>query len=60
MVKRWACLEAGCSTIVIAADEDELVEKVNAHVSEAHDSYELEDVILAGAEDSEDGDNSSS
>ena len=50
-MKRWACMEAGCSAVVIAADEDELVEKVNAHVAEAHDSYELEDVILADAED---------
>jgi len=50
-VKRWACMEAECTTVVTAADDDELVEKVNAHMSEAHDSYELEDVILADAED---------
>jgi predicted small metal-binding protein len=50
-VKRWECLEAGCSEVVRAADDDELIEKVNAHVDEAHGSYELEDVILANAED---------
>ena len=44
-------MEAGCKAIVMAPDEDELVERVNAHVSEAHDSYELEDVILADSED---------
>jgi predicted small metal-binding protein len=53
-MKRWACLEAGCSAIVTAADEDELIEKTNAHMGEAHDSYELEDVILAGTEDVDD------
>ena len=54
-VKRWECMEAGCSAVVTAADEDELVERVNAHVSEAHDSYELEDVILADAVEVDDG-----
>ena len=54
-MKRWTCLEAGCDAAVTAADEDELVEKVNAHVRDAHDSYELEDVILAGAEEVGDG-----
>jgi predicted small metal-binding protein len=44
-------MEAGCSAVVTAGDEDELVEKVNAHMREGHDSYELEDVILADAED---------
>jgi hypothetical protein len=49
-------MEAGCTAVVTAKDEDDLLEKVNAHVSEAHDSYELEDVILAGAEDVPPGD----
>jgi predicted small metal-binding protein len=53
-VKRWECLEAGCGAVVTAADDEELIEKVNAHVTEAHGSYELEDVILAGAEDVDD------
>ena len=46
----WECLEAGCEAVVTADDEDELVAKVNAHVGEAHGSYELEDVIVANAE----------
>ena len=50
-MKRWTCLEEGCGVTVTAADEDDLVEKVNAHVGEAHGSYELEDVILANAEE---------
>jgi hypothetical protein len=53
---RWECLEAGCDVVVTADGEDELVEKVNAHVGEAHASYELEDVILANAEEVGDGD----
>jgi predicted small metal-binding protein len=53
-MKRWECLEAGCEAVVTAVDDDELVEKVNAHVGEAHGSYELEDVILAGAEEADD------
>jgi predicted small metal-binding protein len=48
-VKRWECLEAGCSFSVTVASDEELIEKANEHVAEAHDSYELEDVILAGA-----------
>jgi predicted small metal-binding protein len=55
-VRRWECLEAGCSAVVTAADDDELVEKVNAHVGDAHGSYELEDVILANAETVDAGD----
>jgi predicted small metal-binding protein len=52
---RWECLEAGCSAGVKADGEDELIEKVNAHVGEAHQSYELEDVIIANAEEVDDG-----
>jgi predicted small metal-binding protein len=48
---RWRCLEVGCDTVVTAATDELLVEAVTAHVREAHDSYELEEVILAGAED---------
>ena len=53
---RWECLEVGCGVVVEAPDEDALLERVNAHVGEAHGSYELEDVILAGAEEVSDGD----
>jgi predicted small metal-binding protein len=47
---RWRCLEPGCGTVVTAASDDELVEAANVHVRDAHGSYELEEVILAGAE----------
>ena len=52
-MKRWTCLEEGCGVTVTAADEEELVARANAHVGEAHGSYELEDVVLAGAEEVE-------
>ena len=51
MTRRWECLEVGCGATVTAPDDEELVEAVNAHVREAHDSYELEEIILAAAED---------
>ncbi len=51
MALRWRCLEVGCNTVVTAASDEELVEAANAHVRAAHDSYELEEVILAAVED---------
>jgi predicted small metal-binding protein len=53
MARRWRCMEVGCDFVVTAESEDDLIEAANAHVSEAHDSYELDEVILAGAEDVE-------
>jgi predicted small metal-binding protein len=44
-------MELGCEAVVTAPSDEQLVEAANAHVREAHDSYELEEVILAGAED---------
>ncbi|HEY1367314.1 MAG TPA: DUF1059 domain-containing protein [Gaiellaceae bacterium] len=51
MTRRWECLEVGCGATVTADDDEQLVEAVNAHVREAHSSYELEEIILAAAED---------
>jgi predicted small metal-binding protein len=51
MSRRWRCLEPGCGAVVEASSDEELVEAANVHVHEAHNSYELEEVILAGAED---------
>ncbi|HEY7003747.1 MAG TPA: DUF1059 domain-containing protein [Gaiellaceae bacterium] len=51
MTRQWQCLEVGCGELVSAASDAELVEAVNAHVREAHGSYELEEMILAVAED---------
>jgi hypothetical protein len=47
---RWVCLDAGCDAEITAPDEDALLERVHAHIAEAHSSFELEDVILAAAE----------
>ena len=51
MARRWECLEPECGATVTAPSDEELVAAVNAHVQEAHGSYELEEVILAAAED---------
>ena len=51
MARQWQCLEVGCGELVTAGSDEELVEAVNAHVREAHGSYELEEMILAAAED---------
>ena len=51
MQRQWQCLEVGCGEVVTADSDEELVETVNDHVREAHGSYELEEVILAVAED---------
>jgi len=55
MRKRYVCLQAGCDTVIEAGDDEALVEAVQAHVAETHDSFELEEFILAGATDVDDG-----
>jgi predicted small metal-binding protein len=47
--KQFACLEAGCETVIEANSDEELVRAVQKHVAEAHNSFELEEFILAGA-----------
>jgi predicted small metal-binding protein len=47
--KRFVCLEAGCETPIEANSDDELVQAVQQHMAEAHNSFELEEFILAGA-----------
>ena len=54
-MKRWECLEEGCVFAATAGSDDELVAAAQAHVREAHGSIELEEVILAGAEEVRDG-----
>ena len=54
-MRRWECLEVGCSLAVTADSDDELVAAAQAHVREAHGSIELEEVILAGALEVGDG-----
>ena len=58
MARQWECLEVGCGAVITAGSDDELVEAANAHVGEAHGSYELEEVILAVAEDAPEGEES--
>jgi predicted small metal-binding protein len=41
----------GCGEVVTAAGDEELVQAANEHVREAHGSYELDEVILAAAEE---------
>jgi predicted small metal-binding protein len=53
MARAWRCLEAGCEVVVVADDDQQLVAAVKRHVAEAHDSFELEEVILDAAEEAE-------
>jgi hypothetical protein len=46
MARRYECLDAGCGEVIVAADEAALIDAVQAHMAEAHDSFELEDVIV--------------
>jgi hypothetical protein len=54
VARAWRCLEAGCDVVVIADDDQLLVVAVNRHVAEAHQSFELEEVILDAAQDAGD------
>jgi predicted small metal-binding protein len=47
--KQFVCLEAGCERLIEANSDQELIRAVQEHVAEAHNSFELEDFILAGA-----------
>jgi predicted small metal-binding protein len=46
MARQYECLDAGCEAIIVAADEQALVEAVQRHMAEDHGSFELEDVII--------------
>ncbi len=46
---RYDCLEPGCGWIVSARSEQELVELVQVHMGETHNTFELEDVIIDAA-----------
>ena len=47
--KQFVCLEAGCERVIEANSDEELIRAVQDHVAEAHNSFELDDFILAGA-----------
>ena len=53
--KQFVCLESGCNAVIEAGSDEELVQSVQDHVAEAHDSFELEEFILAGATEVETG-----
>jgi len=53
VAKRWSCVEAGCEWSVVAPDVDTIIPLAQAHIEEAHDSFELEDMIEAVLEDVE-------
>ena len=46
MARQYQCLEAGCDQRIVAPDQQALVQAVQRHVAEKHDSFELEDVII--------------
>jgi len=54
VARAWRCLEAGCSAVVTADDDQQLVVAVNRHMAAAHDSFELEEVVLDAAGDAPD------
>lgn len=45
----FECFQARCDQVFEADDEDTLVEVVSGHMNDAHDTFELEDVIVANA-----------
>jgi predicted small metal-binding protein len=47
--KQFVCLEAGCQEVIEASSDEELVRAVQDHVADAHNSFELDEFILAGA-----------
>ena len=46
MARQYACLDAGCDAVIVAADEAALIEAVHKHMADEHDRFELEDVIV--------------
>ncbi|MGA6946716.1 MAG: DUF1059 domain-containing protein [Solirubrobacterales bacterium] len=55
MAHQYECLDAGCEAIIVAADEQALVEAVQRHMAEEHGSFELEDVIIDMSTEADDG-----
>jgi predicted small metal-binding protein len=50
-MKRWTCVEAGCSFELIARDVPSAVEGAQRHIAEEHGSFELEEMIEDVLED---------
>jgi hypothetical protein len=49
--KRWTCVEADCSYVLVAADVPSAIEGAQRHIAEAHGSFELEEMIEDVLED---------
>ena len=54
MAVRWSCVEVDCDWAVTAPDAETIVPLVQQHITEAHDSFELEEVVLDAASDAPD------
>jgi predicted small metal-binding protein len=50
-MKRWTCVEAGCSYELTARDVPSAVEGAQRHIAEEHGSFELEEMIEDVLED---------
>jgi hypothetical protein len=50
-MKRWTCVEAGCSYELTAADVPSAVEGAQRHIADEHGSFELEEMIEDVLED---------
>ena len=50
-MKRWTCVEAGCSVELTAPDVPSAVEGAQRHIAEEHGSFELEEMIEDVLED---------
>jgi predicted small metal-binding protein len=55
VARQYECLEAGCGAILVAADEEALVEAVQRHMADLHGSFELEEVIIDMSTEVDDG-----
>jgi predicted small metal-binding protein len=47
MAVRWTCVELDCDWGVTAPDAETIVPLAQAHIAEAHSSFELDDMIEA-------------
>ena len=45
MALQWSCNEHECGFVATADDVEALVAQANEHMRDAHDSYELEEMI---------------
>lgn len=51
LAKRWTCVEAGCDYELVVPDVATAVDGAQRHIAEAHQSFELEEMIEDVLED---------